>query len=79
MKIVLKFSDGLERTLKSPDDLWEIDEEREALFVFDNGQVFCGYSDGEVDEDDDFAVRRDKHGIALPFNRLVGWCYKDPE
>ena len=75
MKVVATFSDGRRRTLKSPDDLCKIDKNKEALFVFDNGQVFSGYSDGEVDEDGDFAVHKTIHGIALPFNRLIGWCY----
>lgn len=75
MKLVATFSDGRRRTLKSPDDLCKIDKSKEALFVFDNGQVFSGYSDGEVDEDGDFAVHKTIHGIALPFNRLIGWCY----
>lgn len=77
MKIVATFSDGMKRTLKSPDELCKISKTREALFVFNNGQVFSGYSDGEVDEDGDFAVLKTIHGIALPFNRLVGWCYKN--
>lgn len=75
MKLVATFSDGRRRTLKSPDDLCKIDKSKEALFVFDNGQVFSGYSDGEVDEDGDFAVHKTIHSIALPFNRLIGWCY----
>lgn len=77
MKIVATFSDGTKRTLKSPGELCKISKNREALFVFNNGQVFSGYSDGEVDEDGDFAVIKTIHGIALPFNRLVGWCYKN--
>ena len=77
MKIVATFSDGMKRTLKSPDELRKISKNREALFVFNNGQVFSGYSDGEVDDDGDFAVLKTIHGIALPFNRLVGWCYKN--
>lgn len=75
MKVVATFNDGRRRTLRSPDDLCKIDKNREALFVFNNGQVFSGYSDGEVDEDGDFAVYKTIHGIALPFNRLIGWCY----
>ncbi len=42
MKVVATFNDGRRRTLKSPDDLCKIDKNREALFVFDNGQVFSG-------------------------------------
>lgn len=71
------FKDGREIILKSPDELYNIDKKRMALFVFNNTQVFCGYSDGEVDEDGEFSIFRENHGIALPFNRLIGWCYDD--
>jgi len=51
---------------------------RTALFVFDNLECFEGQSDGEVDEDGDFALFKPgvKLGIAMPFNRLVGWAYE---
>ncbi len=41
----------------------------------DNFQVYEGYSDGEVDGAGDFRVFGTIHGIALPFRRLLGWCY----
>ena len=75
MKITVTFSDGSRRVLKSPDKLQNIDKTREARFVMNNGQVFTGYCDGEVDEDGDFCLMRTIHGIGLPFNRLMGWCY----
>ena len=75
MKITVKFSDGSKRVLKSPDKLQNIDKAREARFVMNNGQVFTGYCDGEVDEDGDFCIMRTIHGIGLPFKRLLGWCY----
>lgn len=77
MKIKATFADGRKRVLKSPDELCKIDQKRRALFVFDNWQVYSGYSDGEVDEDGDFGVFCTIHGIALPFNRLIGWCYEN--
>lgn len=39
-KITVTFTDGSRRVLKSPEKLEKIDENREACFVMDNGQVF---------------------------------------
>lgn len=75
MSIKVTFNDGRKRTLKSPDQLSGINKNCKALFVFDNWQVYKGYSDGEVDEEGDFCLFGSIHGIALPFNRLIGWCY----
>lgn len=77
MKIKVTFEGGRKRTLKSPDELCKIDRNRRALFVFDNWQVYSGYSDGEVDDAGDFGVFGTIHGIALPFNHLIGWCYEN--
>ena len=77
MKIKAIFADGRKRILKSPDELCKIDKNRRALFVFDNWQAYSGYSDGEVDGTGDFGVFGAIHGIALPFNRLIGWCYEN--
>ena len=79
IKITATFSDGRRRVLKSPDELQNIDKHRETLFVMDNGEVYAGYSDGEIDEDGDFCVMGTLHGIGLPFSRLAGWCYKTVE
>ena len=49
------------------------------MFVMDNWKVYTGYSDGEVDEEGDFGVFGTIHGIALPFNRMLGWCYETVE
>ncbi len=49
-KITVTFTDGSRRVLKSPEKLEKIDENREACFVMDNGQVYYGYCNGEVDE-----------------------------
>ena len=75
MKIELTFSDGSRRVLQAPSELQNIDKNREAIFVMNNGQVLTGYCDGDVDEDGDFCIMRTIHGIGLPFNRLLGWCY----
>lgn len=76
IKIKVAMSDGSRRVLKSPNDLANIDENREACFVMGNGEVFYGYSDGEVDEDGDFCITRTLHSIGLPFKCLIGWFYK---
>lgn len=76
MKIKVTFADGSRRVLKSRDELKNIDKNREAMFVMNNLQVFHGYCDGDVDEDGDFCLMRTIHGIGLPFDRLIGWCYK---
>lgn len=62
-KITVTFTDGSRRVLKSPEKLEKIDENREACFVMDNGQVYYGYCDGEVDEEGDFCLMRSIHGI----------------
>ena len=75
MKIKVIFSDGSRRVLKAPSELQKIDKNREAKFVMDNGEVYTGYCDGDVDADGDFCIMRTMRGIGLPFNRLLGWCY----
>ena len=75
-KITVTFKDGRRRVLKSPDQLEDIDKTRKALFVMNNLQVFGGYCDGDIDIDGDFCVMNTIHGIGLPFNRLIGWCYE---
>lgn len=74
-KITVTFNDGSRKVLKSPDTLQSIDEKREARFVMDNLKVCRGWCDGEVDEDGNFSVFRTIHGISLPFEHLMGWCY----
>ena len=49
------------------------------MFVMDDWRVYTGYSDGEVDEEGDFGIFGTIHGIALPFNRMLGWCYETVE
>lgn len=78
-KITATFKGGRRRVLKSPDDFKTIDKKRKAMFVMDDWKVFTGYSDGEVDEEGDFGIFGTIHGIALPFNRMLGWCYETVE
>ena len=78
-KITATFKGGRRRVLKSPNDFKTIDKKRKAMFVMDDWKVFTGYSDGEVDEEGDFGIFGTIHGIALPFNRMLGWCYETVE
>lgn len=75
-KITVTFSNGKRRVLKSPEEFHTINKNRKALFVMNNFQVFEGYGDGELDDAGDFGIFGTIHGIALPFNRMLGWCYK---
>lgn len=77
-RIKITLTDGKIYTLKEPETLGEIDSSRMALFVFNNGEVYSGQTNGEVDEDGDFCLSRPdkKAHIGLPFNRLLGWAYK---
>lgn len=79
LKLTVTFKGGRRRVLKSPEDFKSIDKKRSAMFVMDNWKVYTGYSDGEVDEEGDFGVFGTIHGIALPFNRMLGWCYETVE
>lgn len=84
-QITVTFTDGKRRVLRDPAMLRAIDGRRTAYFVFDNGQVYKGQTDGEVDEDGDFCLRTDRStipgalGIGLPFARLIGWAYVNPK
>ncbi|WP_289826056.1 hypothetical protein, partial [uncultured Duncaniella sp.] len=75
-KITVVFQNGRRRVLKTPEEFYKIDKNRKAMFVMNNLRVFEGYSDGEVDEAGDFGIFGTIHGIALPFERMLGWCYE---
>lgn len=79
MKLTVTFKGGRRRVLKSPGDFKTIDKKRKAMFVMDNWKVYTGYSDGEVDEEGNFGIFGTIYGIALPFNRMLGWCYETVE
>lgn len=76
--VKITLTNGQKYKLRGPDTLSEIDRSRTAIFMFDNLQVYEGRSDGEVDEEGDFAIFKPglNVGAGLPFNRLVGWAYK---
>ena len=69
-KITVTFKGGKRRVLKSPDTLPMIDGRREAYFVFNNFQVYTGYSDGVIDEDGDFCLRAGNSGIKGGFEAI---------
>ena len=75
IKIIL--TDGREYILRTPDTLSEIDKNQTSIFLFDNMEVYEGQSDGVIDDDGDFAILkpRTNFGIAMPYNRLLGWAY----
>ena len=79
MKLTVTFKGGRRRVLKFSRDFKTIDKNRKAMFVMDDWRVYTGYSDGEVDEEGDFGIFGTIHGIALPFNRMLGWCYETVE
>ena len=76
--IKITLTNGQKYKLRNSDSLSEIDSSRTAIFLFDDMNVYTGSSDGIIDEDEDFCIFAPgkKHGIGMPFNRLVGWQYK---
>lgn len=76
--IKITLTDGRQYSLRGKETLDEINEEQEAIFLFDNGEIYHGQTDGQVDDEGDFPLFKtgSKHGIALPFARLVGWAYE---
>ena len=65
---------------KSRTKLSEVDEKREIITLFDNGQCFHGYCDGDVDDDEEFSLKEnpeDRISMGLPYGRLLGWAYTD--
>lgn len=77
-KIKITLTDGQKYELRQPETLSEIDRGRTSVFLFDNMQLYEGCSDGEVDEDGDFCIKKPGlyHAIGMPFSRLVGWAYE---
>lgn len=81
MKITL--SNGERYTLKCPEKIEEIDSDKNAIFVFDNMQIYIGKSDGVIDENGDatFCIEKEKSrfGMCMPYDRLIGWAYDKSE
>lgn len=74
----ITLSNGQRYTLRDPENIGGIDSNRTALFVFNNGQIYRGCTDGEVDDDGYFCLSKKDthHRIGLPFDRLLGWAYE---
>lgn len=78
LKIKVTFTDGTRRVMKAPEKLKDINPRHAAWFLMDTLEVYKGYCDGEIAESGEFILTSAKtggDGIALPFNRLLGWCY----
>ena len=74
MEIEVEHTDGRKFVFntKSKKQLSQIDKTRLALFLFNNGGIYAGRSDGEVDEDGEFVINSEKtsFGAAMP---LIDW------
>lgn len=52
--IEITLTDGRRYSLRDKHSLCDIDEGQEAIFLFDNGEIYHGQSDGQVDDEGDF-------------------------
>lgn len=79
MKITLEYTSGIREIFNtdSINKFPEIDKNREAKFLFKNGEIFVGYSDGEVDADGYFCLKKPGKviSVGLPFKKLLAWRY----
>ena len=79
LKIKVTFSDGKRRVMKAPEKLKDINPRYAARFLMDTLEVYKGYCDGEIGESGEFILTTTAKsggvGIALPYSRLLGWCY----
>lgn len=80
-EFIITINDNSSYSLKENECLKNVDAYRKVLLFFDNGQTYKGFTDGEVDEGGDLCLSDTQgglgFGIALPFDRLVGWSYED--
>lgn len=69
--------DGNTFVLKRRNELQNVDPDHECLFLFDDATIYVGRTDGKVCDDGVFIIRKPsvRHGLGLPFNRLIGWAY----
>ena len=54
-EVIITLTDGRIYKLNDRSTLSDIDKDKEALFVFDNGNIFNGYTDGEVDSNENLS------------------------
>ena len=79
-RIKCTLSDGKEYTFKGKNELHSIDENKEALFLFSDMNIYQGYTNGEIlldDEIETFIIRNPKlkFSIGMPYKKLMGWTY----
>lgn len=82
MTVACKITLGMGKIyqLKRREDLSSIISDREALFLFDDGNIHVGLCDGQLDNDGDISICRrnlELPPLCLPYKKLIGWEYKD--
>lgn len=78
--ITITLSDGKKYRLNASFRIYTIDKNREAIFIFDNGDAFKGFSDGNINEEGEISFSRvqdGKYKMGLPYESLIGWQYFD--
>ena len=63
------------KKLKQPKDLGNINYNREAVFVFNDGSIYYGCCDGEIGVDGYFYIESTVNCSAHKLEYLEGWCY----
>ena len=81
MRLTLTYKDNRKKTyrLKTPAELADIDENKEAEFLFYDFSLVVGCSDGVVNDEGYFSVSIQGTPVklaGLPFDQLLGWRYK---
>lgn len=74
-RMTITMANGRSRRLSSPEKLREIDPDREALFMFDSGDVYVGYCDGVINSQGNFYIEGTVCIAPHLFGQLIGWCY----
>ena len=80
---VVTLSDGKEYRLRDMCDLGEVKKDLKVLFFSTDGNIYCGYTDGEKYEDElseqvYFYVKKDPKDIlnlSMPESFFYGWAY----
>ena len=81
MKVSITINGKKEMDLRKRSELEDVDGHKECLFLFDDGGLYHGYTDGAVDDAGLFIIgsKTCKERIAMPFARLIGWAYMDAD
>ncbi|MBO5058003.1 MAG: hypothetical protein J6C05_08890 [Prevotella sp.] len=78
--ISITLSNGNKYRLLHSFRIYTIDKKREAIFVFDDGDAFKGFSDGKINEEGEISfslVQDGKYKMGKPYESLIGWQYFD--